>query len=200
LDCLALHTLIVFTEGVSIIAGPAEEAISIEILAVGISLLAIALLVKEVPLRTLHAPSTREIHLIAVGHGRLRPTDHARPVANLIPREAREACTSGCAESLASRIYTLALAVSIKEETIRALRTERPVERIAIGVEAVADDPRQAGVLDQSEPRIARQAPARHHVVCIAVGIDWLADLPRIQVVPRRAGSTCSPRVVGPAS
>ena len=65
--------------------------------------------------------------------------------------------------------------------------TDVSIEFVAIGI---TGDTGQASVLDDSKARVARGAGSIGRVVGLAVGIDGLADLLCIQVIPGGALST----------
>ena len=126
--------------------------------------------------------------MVAVGDGGLRPSDHARPVAQLIPCETGKACAIVLVEAFAGGVYSLALAC-VEEEAERAFDAGIAVEGVAVGVEAVGEYSGQAGILDEAEAGVAAEARAVGDIVGIAVGVHWLTDILSVEVVSRRAGN-----------
>lgn len=91
----------------------------------------------------------------------------------------------------------MALAGEGKVIAIGTLGTLVSLELVAIGIKATCNDPRKTCVLQQSKAWIAGQATSCFTIIGVAVGVHWLADIVRVQIVSHRAGCTYAFTVIG---
>ena len=107
----------------------------------------------------------------------MRSCDHTGSVVEFVPRKAGLAGAIILIEAFASGVYSLTLPSCVQKESERAFGASITVEGVAVGVEVVCHYSWEAGIFDQSEPRVAGEVGSVGRVIGITLGVDWLADV-----------------------
>lgn len=153
---LTFNALIVQIESISWITIATFLKESIKILAVGISLLAVAVLIKIISKWTFYAFSWKLINLIAVSNCNGANTDSTVSILYFISWKTASTYSISNIICFTSWINMLTFFLWIKEKSTRAFNTCRSIECVTIGIEAIAIDARKTCILNNSKSRIAR--------------------------------------------